>query len=96
MGDSSAELCMRWSQLGAFYPFSRNHNSLGFRDQDPAFWSLKEIGHPEVTSAARASYNYVTLSCPIFTHYIFGLMLMGQQWPEALHHEYRLILILCQ
>ena len=45
-GNSTMELCARWMQVGAFYPFSRNHNAKGLADQDPTAW-------PEVAAISR-------------------------------------------
>jgi alpha-glucosidase (family GH31 glycosyl hydrolase) len=38
-------------QLGAFYPFSRNHNTIGARPQEPYLWE----------SVARASRNALNI-----------------------------------
>jgi alpha-glucosidase len=38
-GNTDAELCSRWMQLAAFFPFYRNHNVLSAISQEPYVWS---------------------------------------------------------
>lgn len=38
-GNSDEELCNRWMQLSALFPFYRNHNTLGANSQEPYIWS---------------------------------------------------------
>ncbi len=45
--DCSPELLARWMQVGAFYPFFRNHSAKGTRDQEP--WRFG----PEVEAISR-------------------------------------------
>jgi lysosomal alpha-glucosidase len=51
-GNTTAELCTRWYQVGSFYPFSRNHNYINSIPQEP--WTL---GNEVVAASRKALLN---------------------------------------
>ncbi|XP_077467238.1 sucrase-isomaltase, intestinal [Stigmatopora argus] len=80
--DSSEELCRRWMQVGAFYPFSRNHNAQGYKPQDPAIFggSLME------SSKHYLSIRYTLL--PYLYTLFFKASTTGETVVRPLMHEF--------
>ena len=79
--DTTEELCARWMQLGAFYPFSRNHNDVHSKPQEPYVWE----------KVARASRNALRQKYSILRYYytkLFEVSLNGGSLFKPLFFEY--------
>lgn len=59
--NTTNELCTRWSQLGAFYPFARNHNAEANFAQDPASPYLDTIVRDVNKKALLQRYSLLPL-----------------------------------
>jgi len=55
ISDTTDSLCARWTALGAFYPFSRNHNELNAKNQEP--FNLGEYTLKVAKKAIRMKYS---------------------------------------
>lgn len=65
--DTSQEVCSRWMQLGTLYPFARNHNMKGQRDQEP--WTFNSTHIQTSEMAIRLRYKLV--------HYIYSHLFLN-------------------
>lgn len=78
LGNTNVELCARWQSLGAFYPFSRNHNDIASIEQDPP-----AVG-PVVVSATKYSLNIRYSLLPLLYTELFKASTDGRPVVKAL------------
>ena len=82
MGDTNPELCARWMQSGAFYPFSRNHNDIHSRDQEPYVFG---------EAVAAASRNAIRQKYSVLWYYytkLYEVSLFGGSMMRPLFWEF--------
>ncbi|XP_054552732.1 maltase-glucoamylase-like [Talpa occidentalis] len=80
--EASYELCLRWMQLGAFYPLSRNRNARGSKEQDPG-----AFGEEFAAIARTALRNRYTLLPYLYTLF-YQAHVYGDTVVRALMHEF--------
>lgn len=80
--NTTAQLCQRWQQVGAFFPFSRNHNGEGYIHQDPGVFG------EEVAKASREALLIRYEILPFYYTLFYKAHTKGNTVIRALFHEY--------
>uniref|UniRef100_A0A4W4HER0 alpha-glucosidase n=1 Tax=Electrophorus electricus TaxID=8005 RepID=A0A4W4HER0_ELEEL len=84
--NTTEELCSRWMQVGAFYPFSRNHNAQGYKAQDPAAFGVN-------STVVKTSKHYLEIRYTLLP-YLYTLFykahVSGDTVVRPVMHEARL------
>ncbi|XP_017358744.1 sucrase-isomaltase, intestinal [Cebus imitator] len=84
VAETTEELCRRWMQLGAFYPFSRNHNADGYEHQDPAFFGQNSL-------LVNSSRHYLTIRytlLPFLYTLFYKAHMFGETVARPVLHEF--------
>lgn len=81
-GNATGELLARFAQLGAFMPFSRNHNAMGNVDQEP--WSFGEPYESAYRKAIETRYRLM----PYFYTLFYEAWTKGSPVMRPLYYHY--------
>lgn len=79
--NTTEELCERWMEIGAFYPFSRNHNVKDAIDQDPGVWP------DSVAASGRKALNIRYRLLPYLYTLFYDSHTTGSTVVRPLYHE---------
>lgn len=80
-GQSSEELCNRWMQLSAFFPFYRNHNTLSANPQEAYVWG-------SVIDAAKKAMDVRFQLLPYLYTLFYNAHMKGETVMRALAWEF--------
>lgn len=80
-GNTDEELCSRWMQLAAFFPFYRNHNTIYALSQEPYRWA-------SVTSATKAAMDIRYALLPYMYTLFYNAHTTGSTVMRALAWEF--------
>jgi alpha-D-xyloside xylohydrolase len=79
--DTTEELCARWIEVGAFYPFSRNHNTLGAAPQELYLWD-------SVTEAAQKALGMRYMLLPYMYTLFYQAHSLGETVARPMWFNY--------
>jgi len=87
--NTTPELCARWYVVGAFYPFSRNHNNYGNEPQEP--WVFKNDQYDSTITYFDIIQNAMRTKLHMIRYYytqLSGLSAMGGAFYKPLFFEF--------
>ena len=79
--NTTEEMCERWMEVGAFYPFARSHNVWDAMDQDPGLWPNT------VGASGRKAFNIRYRLLPYLYTLLHDSHVTGSTVVRPLYHE---------
>jgi alpha-glucosidase (family GH31 glycosyl hydrolase) len=73
--DATDTICARWHNLAVIYPFTRNHNELTFRSQEP--WMFNKIEYGDKENTLKSAKYAINLRYSLIRYIYTQLMLVS-------------------